>query len=738
MRWWWLLALTTGCADGPPADVRQRVPGTDPETEPPVPPPETTPVDETTLPAPPFLDSAVVADLTDAIDDLLSGTTHGVLIVDAENGQIVYESNPDDALTPASNTKLFTSATAMDVLGEEHRLRTRAFAPAQPDPSGRVASLTVLVEHDATWSPYFYEDQYFPADRLAAELYEAGVRSVTGALTLAGEVLVDGDSLGTYDEAAHRAAGVAVVEDALSLFGISVGSTGTSGSFDAPAGVVLAARESPPLSVVTHPLNVYSHNEMADLLANHNGWELWSGSSYADGEAATLDFLGDLGIDTTAIHFADGSGLSHDNTVTARSVVELILGMQRRPAGQAWERTFSIGGVIGTLDDRLTGENTAGRVLAKSGSLWNTIALSGVLYNRHDGHRYVFSILQNELTDQTQARAIADAVVETVAADLRGGGARPESPVLNAVINPGDGSIDVSWSAAAGAAAYGVWTSPDGLVWDRASAVVETGTRHTLAGLPAEGPQYVRVMAYHSTGESEASDVYAATPATGPSAILVVDGNDRWDASWENTRGTGHDFVRSVVEALPGRRVDSASNEAVTDGTVALTAYDAVIWLSGEESTDDATFDDAEQALVTAALDAGVDLLVSGAELGWDLDYLGTPDMQAFYHERLHASYVDDDSGTFTTLPTAGGIFDGMEEVAFYTPGRMVVDYPDRISASNGGDPALLYVGGDGGTAAVSFDGSYQLVNLGFPVESIDGRAQRTEFLERVLAFFGE
>lgn len=758
--WLWLAGLSMACApdpiiprhDGlkdPPVDDSDVVVDTD-DTPDPIDTPDDTPADTgdpvdtieppdptdgLPLDPPPELDRPIVNLVRSEIDGIMAGTTSGLRIVDAENGQVIYESNPDDPLTPASNTKLYTTATAMDSLGEEHRLRSRAYAPAAPDATGRVASLAVLVEHDSTWSTLFYEDEYFAADRIADQLYDAGVRRVTNTLTLAGEVLVNGESLGTYDADYHRAQGVAALQTALSVRGIPVGSTATSDSFAVPGGVLLTTRDSPPLSVVCHPLNTYSHNEMADILADHNGFELWNGSTYADGNEATLDFLQGIGVPTAGVHFEDGSGLSHSNTVTARSVTELLLTMQQRPAGQAWERTFSVAGVLGTIHYRMTGSDTTGRVYAKTGSLYNTIALSGVLYNKYDGHRYVFSILQNELVNQAAARALADDVVEVMADDLRGNGPRPGSVVLRSVINPGDGTVALTWDAATDALGYAVWTSTDGLVWDRAQTVVESGTSLVLTGFPRRQPVYVRVMAYNDQGEGEPSDVYAATPGIAPSRVLVVDGDDRWDTQWENTRGAGHDFVRSVVEALPDRTADAAANEAVASGEVDLLAYDAVIWLSGEESSDDVTFDTAERAAIDAYLAAGGNLMVSGAELGWDLDHLASA--PSFYHNSLHATYVSDDAGTFTVKPTAGGLFDGLGELAFYTPARIVVDYPDVISPSAGGVAQLSYVGGAGGTAAVSYDGTYKVVNLAFPVESIDGKDARADILDRVLTFFG-
>ena len=162
-----------------------------------------------------------------------------------------------------------------------------------------------------------------------------------------------------------------------------------------------------------------------------------------------------------------------------------------------------------------------------------------------------------------------------------------------------------------------------------------------------------------------------------------------------------------------------------------------MIWLSGEESVDDSTFDGTERDLVISYLNGGGNLLVSGSELAWDLDYLGSSDAADFYHDQLHAKFVGDDAETFSAGPVAGGLFDGIPEIGFYTPARMVVDYPDQIAPSSGGSSELTYLGGAGGTAAVSYDGSYRVVNFGFPIESIDGIDRRIEVMDRILDFFG-
>ncbi|HOY60462.1 MAG TPA: D-alanyl-D-alanine carboxypeptidase, partial [Verrucomicrobiota bacterium] len=56
----------------------------------------------------------------------------GVRIVSIDTGQPVFEHNADDLLIPASNTKLFTGALALDRLGPEFRIRTSVCSQERP------------------------------------------------------------------------------------------------------------------------------------------------------------------------------------------------------------------------------------------------------------------------------------------------------------------------------------------------------------------------------------------------------------------------------------------------------------------------------------------------------------------------------------------------------------------------------------------------------------------------------
>lgn len=209
---------------------------------------------------------------------------------------------------------------------------------------------------------------------------------------------------------------------------------------------------------------------------------------------------------------------------------------------------------------------------------------------------------------------------------------------------------------------------------------------------------FVRVRAVTGEIRSEPGDVYGATGRD----WLVVDGFDRvFGGSW--TAPT-HAFVARVGGAL-GAGWSSASNEAIAEGLVDPTGYGGVIWLLGDESTGDDTFDAAERAAIERVVAAGVPLIVSGGEVAYATD-------RAWLGDVLGATYVADDANT----TTAGGFTFG---VAYPE------DYPDVL-----GGGTTLWTYATGGSAAVV---SGNVAVVGFPVETI-GDDQLAEALAELVA----
>ncbi|MFH8370351.1 D-alanyl-D-alanine carboxypeptidase/D-alanyl-D-alanine-endopeptidase [Streptomyces sp. NPDC018031] len=135
-------------------------------------------------------------------DPRLAGGAAGVVVADAATGDIRYEHRGTDRLMPASNTKLVTSAAAMELLGPDHRFSTDVLT----DGRLRGSVLTGDLYLRGTGDPTMLARDY---DRLAADLAAKGVKRVTGRL-IADDTRFDTQRLGRSwagdDESAYYAA----------------------------------------------------------------------------------------------------------------------------------------------------------------------------------------------------------------------------------------------------------------------------------------------------------------------------------------------------------------------------------------------------------------------------------------------------------------------------------------------------------------------------------------------------
>ncbi|MCC6158607.1 MAG: N-acetylmuramoyl-L-alanine amidase, partial [Deltaproteobacteria bacterium] len=341
----------------------------------------------------------------------------------------------------------------------------------------------------------------------------------------------------------------------------------------------------------------------------------------------------------------------------------------------------------------------------------------------------------------------------------------PEPPESLAVTYDG-ADIVASWTAPpadggglAGDAATGyrfyLGTSGKGF----GDALVVTQVAAAAAPPPRDGTlYYARASATNDGGESFPTETLAVSTGTG-SRVLVVNGFDRIDSTMnvpESYYGGGtidrgyldrmnaYDYVIAHADALfaAGLEIDSASNEAVADGDVDLFDYPAVVWIAGEESFGDDTFDPDEQLLVADYLDAGGRLFVSGSEIGWDLWALGDSADREFFTDYLRAVYTNDSSGTGAV--SASGIFAGIAPFAFdfddYT--IYAADWPDCVKAVGGGSTDMAYVGGTcssgGGAAVVDDTGVFRIVYLGFPFETIYSITARRQVMSAAMDFLLE
>lgn len=678
-------------------------------------------------PTPAALPPAAVTALQADVDAALAGASGAVsaLVVGLDSGQILYEKAPDTLRTPASNTKLFTTAAALLLEGEGARPVVGLYGPK---PQGGVVAgdVTLVLEEDPSNDPWFAETAHQPLDAIARALAASGVKSISGDVVVKGEALYDGDPLGTIDFALERTELSGALKTALVGAGLAIGGAPkTATGFTPPAGAeLLVDAASASMDVWAHATNVPSHNELADLLMHRLGRLGGGQPTYADGFVTVQSMLDGAGVAHAGMVLLDGSGLSHGNLVSTRQIVDLFGAMAARPEWPAYVHSLAIAGVRGTISSRMTGADTKGRFWGKTGTLSDVVALSGVLFHAHDGQRYVASFIVNGVADTAAARAAVDGAVAAIAKDRRGSSGLLPAPRLRRVGDDANGeTVGVVFDEVAGATGYLVWRSADGRVWRREDArLVTKGAHRTLA---MNGALFVRVTAVNDAGEGPPSSVLATRLAEGGATpVLFVDGDDRYaaDPIAEDPLAWGDHAVVAHAAAIDGP-FEGAWHGDVEAGAIDLAGRPLVVWALGRESTAGETFSVAEQEVVRAFVDGGGRLFVSGSEIGWDLVAKGTADDAAFAHEVLGVDYVADEAKT--TLLAPGDVDLGFTLARFSKLGQFSTPSPDALSPAAGGLVCLRYAAGVDAAACVRTDtkAGGRVTAMGVPLEALDDAA---------------
>jgi len=354
----------------------------------------------------------------------------------------------------------------------------------------------------------------------------------------------------------------------------------------------------------------------------------------------------------------------------------------------------------------------------------------------------------------------------------------PEPPSNVRAAANNSGGIVVTWSppgiGGGSVTGYLVYRSTNGYGFGEPESVAGgLANSFTFTNLTPDMAWYFRVSATNMGGESMPSETVGCR-RSGQDAmrVLIVNGFDRFERALAPRQVVGpgvggpnggtatfdrllprlmnsFDYVVQHGQAVTrcGVPFDSCQNEAVLTGQVALTNYPAVLWALGEESTVDETFSSAEQNRVTAFLNGGGRLFISGSEIAWDLGRASGPSAadRSFLQSQLHAaldSDTNDDAGTYSFAATPGGIFNGDPSGRFDNGSSGIYDvrFPDVLTpVGPNAVAALSYTGGLPGAGAIQHadptTGS-KLVFLGFPFETITNAALREAMMFDVLSYF--
>jgi subtilisin family serine protease len=206
----------------------------------------------------------------------------------------------------------------------------------------------------------------------------------------------------------------------------------------------------------------------------------------------------------------------------------------------------------------------------------------------------------------------------------------------------------------------------------------------------------------------------------------------------------GMPFETWYAAALDSAGVAWDRWETISAGTVtaeALLQYarpdGGVVWFCGSDYT--ASLTPAEQSALTAFLDAGGRLFISGQDIGYGLTVRGTDADRAFYRTYLKANLALDGSGVFTLSGDAAHFLQG--EHFGITGGDGADDQflPSAISPLPPAVPVLWYDTAGGATpltGAIAYrGGTHTVVYFAFGFEAINSAPTRAEVMRKVVRY---
>lgn len=182
------------------------------------------------------------------------------------------------------------------------------------------------------------------------------------------------------------------------------------------ARVTLMASWDTPMQKVLNQLMKESDNLNAEAMLCRIGLQA-KGRKYVsaeDGIAEIMKLLRRLGHDPDDYKMVDGSGLSNYNYLSPELLVDFLkYAYSQSEIFQKLYKSLPVGGIDGTLKNRMKSAPSFRSVHAKTGSFTAINALAGYLKMKN-GHEVAFAIMNQNVLSGAKARAFQDKVCEVI------------------------------------------------------------------------------------------------------------------------------------------------------------------------------------------------------------------------------------------------------------------------------------------------------------------------------------
>jgi len=349
-------------------------------------------------------------------------------------------------MIPASNTKLFTTAAAISLLGGDFHLYTKLMTDDKNIKDG--------VINGNLYIKGFGNSTFTSSDlsRMVTELKNKGIRKITGhiigddsyfdnvysradwipdeitnvKLPPISALVIDRNMTVTYRKVRRRmrAYGVSITDppmhaanllkEKLNAQGIE---TGSCSKGETPPNAVSLSESKIILRDLIALINKHSDNFLAECLFKTIGAESSKkqGNSFYSTQTIT-NFLEENGIYLKGSSVVDGSGLSRFDLVTPISIAGILEKMYFDVANfEDYFKSLSIAGVDGTLRNRFVGTAAENNLHGKTGTLDGVSSLSGYLTTANGDDLIISIIMQYDKKGNRYHHTVQDEIIRTLA-----------------------------------------------------------------------------------------------------------------------------------------------------------------------------------------------------------------------------------------------------------------------------------------------------------------------------------
>ena len=380
--------------------------------------------------------------IEEMLSRLPSSTKVGILILNPLTEDTVYSANHIVSMIPASNTKLFTTAAALSIMGGDFTLTTSLFTSDKNINDGTIDGDLYLKGYGN--SVFTKED----IESMVDELKTKGVKKVTGRIigddTYFDNIYTRDDWITNEVSNVRLPAISALVVDrnrkitrgrrrsyiiniddpplyAASLLHSKLIESGIEVLSGAEKGVTpetayLISEKGITLRELIKRINKESDNFLAECLFKTIGAVASGkqGNSFYSTQAI-LSFISDNGIYSDGTSVVDGSGISRYDQVTVCAIAGVLEKMYFDIANfDDFYNSLSIAGVDGTLEERMRGTPAENNFHGKTGTLNGVSSIAGYLSCSNGDDLIVSILFEYERGGRRFHRNIQDSIIEVL------------------------------------------------------------------------------------------------------------------------------------------------------------------------------------------------------------------------------------------------------------------------------------------------------------------------------------